>query len=240
VTAASAAIVERWLSANPAHSLTQLHSGPRASLTAPPDLHALAQRELSIVGRYQLSRPVAPPAGEPWWLRALRWMAERWEQLWHALFGRVHIGSAQVASFGDVLLVIVGLLLLFVVYRLLQELYVIRFAARAASQLLVEAPAPRGLYRQACDAASRGDRGSAALLLFAATIALLDRRGAVDVTSSATVGDLRRALRDHNAELVAPFDAVAAPFVQRAYAERPVDEPQWQRARTAFETMVSP
>jgi hypothetical protein len=240
VTAASAAIVERWLAANPAHSLAQLHSGPRAPLTPPPDLHALAQRELSAVGRYQLSQPVSPPIGEPWWLRALRWMAERWQQLWNALFGRVHVGQAQAATFGDVLLVIVGLLLLFVAYRLMRELYVIRSAMQVASKPLAESPAPRALYRQACEAASRGDYGSAALLLFAATIALLDRRGAIDVASSATVGDLRRALRERNAELVAPFDAVAAPFVRRAYAERAVDEPQWQRALAAYETLVSP
>lgn len=236
--AASAAIVERWLSANPAHSLAQLRSGPRGPIVAPPDLRVLAQRELSTAGRYQLSQPVAPPIGEPWWLRALRWMADRWHQLWNALFGRVRVGKAEAANFGDALLVIVGLLLLFVVIRLLQELYVARSGARAVSEPLVEPPTPRALYRQACDAALRGDYGSAALLLFAATIALLDRRGAIDVASSATVGDLRRALQGRNAEFVAPFDAVAAAFVQRAYAERPVDEPHWQRARTAYEMIM--
>jgi hypothetical protein len=75
-------------------------------------------------------------------------------------------------------------------------------------------------------------------LLFAATVALLDRQGAVDGTASATVGDLRRELRAGNARLVGPFDAVAAPFVQEAYAERAVDEPQWHRARDAFATLL--
>jgi hypothetical protein len=41
-------------------------------------------------------------------------------------------------------------------------------------------------------------------------------------------------LRAHDAPLIAAFDAVAAPFVQKAYAERSVDEPQWHRARDAF------
>ena len=69
-------------------------------------------------------------------------------------------------------------------------------------------------------------------------VALLDRQGAVDASASATVGDLRRELRAHNARLVAPFDAVAAPFVQEAYAERTVDEPQWHRARDAFAALL--
>jgi hypothetical protein len=69
-------------------------------------------------------------------------------------------------------------------------------------------------------------------------VALLDRRGAADGTASATVGDLRRELRASDARLVAPFDAVAAPFVQEAYAERAVDEPQWHRARDAFATLL--
>ena len=100
-----------------------------------------------------------------------------------------------------------------------------------------ETPAPTALYRLACAAASRADYGGAALLLFAATVALLDREGAVDGSSSATVGDLRRELRARNAALIGAFDTVAGPFVQKAYAERAIDEPQWDRARHAFVTL---
>ena len=109
-----------------------------------------------------------------------------------------------------------------VVVRLLRNLQVDRSQSSPRPAPLEEPPAPRALYKQACNAAGRGDYGTAALLLFAAMIALLDRQGAVDATASATVGDLRRELRAGNARLVAPFDAVAAPFVQEAYAERAV------------------
>ena len=235
-------LIERWLRANPAHSAARLNSGPHDAVApnaaAPADLQALAQRELGTPGRYQLAKPPPPaPAAEPWWQRVWRWLEDRWQQLWRALFGRVHVGKGQAASIGDVLLVIVGLIFIVVVVRLLRNLQFARSRSRLRSEPLEEPPTPRALYRQACNAASRADYGGAALLLFAATVALLDRQGAVEGRSSATVGDLRRALRARNAALVGAFDTVAAPFVQKAYAERAVDEPQWQVARDAFLTL---
>ncbi len=170
---------------------------------------------------------------------AWQWIHDRWTQFWQRLFGRVHVGQQQAASIGDVVLVVLGLILVFVVVRLLMNLQLARDAA-SVSVPLEAPPSPRALYKQACAAASDGDYGAAALLLFAATVALLDRRGDFDAAKSATVGDLRRALRSRNAKLVVPFDAVAGPFVQRAYAERRVDEPQWQHAREAFEQLLSP
>jgi hypothetical protein len=52
------------------------------------------------------------------------------------------------------------------------------------------------------------------------------------------VGDLRRELRARNAALIVPFDEVAAPFVQKAYAEHAVEEPQWHRAHKAFAALL--
>jgi hypothetical protein len=94
------------------------------SRVAPPpprDLHALAQRELTIPGRYQLtsSPTTAPP--ESLWSRARSWLYARWLQLMHALFARVHVGDRTVMSLGDGLLVLVGLLLLVVAIRLLRK-----------------------------------------------------------------------------------------------------------------------
>lgn len=233
----TAAPVERWLQANRAHSLARLESATAPKVNAPPDLQTLAQRELSIPGRYQIDR-VSPPQSEPWWLRLLRWTYDRWHDLWHAIFGRVHVGRAEVAGLGDVLLVLVGLLLIFAAISLLTKLQLLRSGASVQSEPAAPPPSARTLYRRACDAASTGDHGLAVLLLFAATVTMLHRRGAVDVSSSATVGDLRRRLRPNHAALVSGFDAVAAPFVRAAYAERAVDELQWQRARAAYDALA--
>jgi hypothetical protein len=235
------ALIERWLHANRTHSAPHLESASNASRTqaAPADLRALAQRELATAGRYQLATPAAVPATEPWWAAPWRWLSEQWDRLWRAVFARAHVGRETAASIGDVLLVIVGLILLFTAVRLLRNLQLVRSKSRTDTVPLAGLPDPRSLYREACDAANRGEYGAAALLLFAATVALLDGRGAVAASHSATVGDLRRELRARDAALIAPFDAVAAPFVQKAYAERSVDEPQWHRARAAFDVILS-
>ncbi len=124
--------------------------------------------------------------------------------------------------------------------RLVRNIQLTRAASSAAqSEPLGQAPSTSDLYREACAAANRGEHGAAALFLFAATVALLHGRGAVTASRSATVGDLRRQLRVRDANLVGPFDAVAAPFVQRAYAERAIGAPQWDRARFAYEELLS-
>jgi hypothetical protein len=231
------ALIERWLHANRTHSMTRLESGPAARpAVAPPDLRAFAERELATPGRYRLASRAAV-VSEPWWMRAWDWLAERWQRLWNAVFARVHVGRATAASMGDALLVLVGLVSIFVVVRLLMNIHLARSSASLDSTPLEERPSPRALYKEACNAANRGDYGGAALLLFAATLALLDRQGAVEAARSATVGDFRRALRGRDATLLPSFDAVAAPFVQRAYAERAVDELQWRHAREAFESL---
>jgi hypothetical protein len=232
------ALVERWLHANRTHSAARLEpSRATASPRPPPDLRALAQRELGVAGRYRLAQPAPAPAVEPWWKRALDWISDRWNALWNAAFGRVHVTPRAANGIGEALLVLVGLLLILVVVRMLRNVHFAPFAARSKVEP-IEAPLdPRALYRRACDAANAGEYGTAALLLFSATVALLDGRGAIAVSRSATVGDLRRELRSADATLVAPFDAVAAPFVERAYAERTVGAPQWDRARAAFVTL---
>ncbi len=233
-------LIERWLHANRTHSAARLESALRrpVSQQAAPDLGALAKHELGIPGRYQLVRSLPSAATQPWWRRALQWLADRWQWFWRTIFSRVHVGKEQAASIGDLLLVVILLLLLFVAARLLRNLQFSRSNLRTNAAPLAEAPSPDFLYKRACDAASRGEYGNAAVLLFTATVGLLDRRGAVKAGGSATVGDLRRELRAADAALVEPFDAVAGPFVEKAYAERSVAQPQWDRARDAFDRLA--
>ncbi len=230
------ALIGRWLAANPAHTAAQLESHGAAG--APPrNLSALAKRELSTPGRYQLSQPAVAAIGEPWWARALDWIADRWQQLWQRLFGRVHVNARQAAGVGYALLVLVGLGLLAVVVLIVRAVARVRSRTSLASQRIDLPPDPQARYKEACDAASHGDYGAASLLLFGATIALLALRGTVAVRRSATVGDLRRGLRTHDVRLIPPFDTVAGTFVERAYAERAVDESRWRQARDAFDVL---
>jgi hypothetical protein len=227
-------LIGRWLHANRSHQASQLESH-RSAANPPANLDALARRELAVAGKYRLREPAAGPAeAEPWWARAWHWLRDRWNQFWHAFFARVHIGARGASAIGDAVLAIVGGVLLLVAFLLLRNLRVRRAAKSAPSSPLPLRADSALLYQDACSAANRGDYGNAALLLFAATVALLDRNGAVDGEPSATVGDLRRELRVGGAALVGPFDAVASAFTQRAYAERSVEAAQWERARDAF------
>ncbi|HEY6327219.1 MAG TPA: hypothetical protein VIW73_11975 [Candidatus Cybelea sp.] len=232
-------LIQRWLRADTTHTVARLRSGPPAARNAAaPDLQALAQTELATPGRYRLAQPVATP--KPWWSRIWRWIADRWQKFWNGLFSRVRVGREAAASVGDLLLAIVALILLVTIVRLVRNIQITRAAAaNMRTEPLGDAPSPAELYQQACAAANRGDYGAAALVLFAATVALLDNKGAVVASRSATVGDLRRQVRARDTNLVDPFDAVAAPFVQRAYAERPIGEPQWNRARFAYQELLA-
>ncbi len=231
--------MRRWLHANRAHSVTSLHSPGRA-VSPPPNLQALAQRELASPGRYSLTETPPPPARESLWRRFLSWLGDRWDRLWRSLSKRVHFSERTANGIGWTLLAVVSFVLLWVAVRLLVNLQLVRSRKRLNAQPLQAPLDPEALYQTARDAASRGEYGRAALLLFAATVALLDLRGAVSGNRTATVGDLRRDLRSNDASLVALFDAIAAPFVQTAYAERAVDVSQWERAEREYSRLSEP
>jgi hypothetical protein len=140
----------------------------------------------------------------------LTWLGDRWDQLWRSLSKRVHFSERTANGIGWTLLAVVSFIILWVAVRLLVNLQLVRSRRRLDAQPL-EAPLdPQALFQKAREAASRSEYGRAALLLFAATVALLDLRGAVSGNRSATVGDLRRELRSTDASLVALFDAMGA------------------------------
>lgn len=239
-TPARDALLERWRHANPAHAHRVLDAPAAKPVEPRADLQALAQRELSAPS-YRLKAPVvATVRGEPWWLRAWDAFSDWWSKLWRTLFAHARLGRRTTLAIGDLLIALVALVLIVVAFRLVRELQIERSRANRNAQPLTELPDAATLHRRACEAAARADYGAAALLLFAATIALLDKRGAIALTSSATVGELRRDLRTRDAALLEPFDTVAAPFVQRAYADRHITLDEWASARKAFEALSLP
>jgi hypothetical protein len=209
-------------------------SAPAAML---PDFAAAARRELATPGRYHLSTKVAPPPQPTLWEQLWKWVWDRLTDLWNALSSRVHLGPAGAIAIGDILIGLAVLALVFGVIRLLAEFQIDRRRAAAVEALNPTRDA-RKLYDSATAAARKGDLTAASRLLFAAAVVALDLRGVVTEDPSATVGDLRRALRSRQTELVAPFDVVAAPFVASTYAERTVEPADWERAHAAFLTFA--
>lgn len=228
------ALMSRWTQAARAAvpADRRLHAGTVPSQSALAPLQRLVVTELSVPGRYQL-RVTAPASPQPknWWERVLSWLGDRWNTLMRALFGRAHINPAAAAFIGDL---IIALLVLAVAAAAIRVLVVYgRRGQRAASvRVLMPAVDAAALYAMACRRADRGEYAAAGQLLFRATLALLDVRGAVRDDASATVGEIRRRLPAR--DVAGAFDAVATMFVAGTYAERPLDAAQWERARDAY------
>ena len=232
------ALIARWATVNH-RSARLLDSIAPAVSTPPPNLPALAARELGVAGRYRLvpsarlSDGVQPVL--PWWLRPWNWLRDRWRQLWRTTFGRAQLSRGGAITIGDVLIAAAVLLVLFVVYRMLREVAYERRRSRSRStQPLFSTRNARTLYAGACERARNGEYAAASALLFAATICALAHRGLVRDDRSATVGDFRRTLQQRDAALLSFFDVVSTAFVTSAYAELPLEGPQWERARLAY------
>jgi hypothetical protein len=249
------ALVARWVDANDARIAAIHNAKDRAKAKAAfaklaadldqppasellPNFSVAAQRELATPGRYHLSTKIAPPPAQPWYQQIVQWLREQFQKLWDSLYGRVHIGPSGTVAIGEVLLVLAVLALVFGLIRLLAEYQIDRRSRAAAIEALRAPQDARELYERAHAAARNGDFAAASRLLFAASVVALDLRGVVKEDPSATVGDLRRALRAREAGLVPPFDAVSAPFIASAYAERPIETADWERARDAFLTFA--
>ena len=198
-------------------------------MTPPIDPALAARIELSTPLRYHLGRPA--PAVEPWWQRAF----DEIGKLFSRLFSGVHVGASAQSAIGIAVLVVVLGACVLLVARL--------FGGRARRVRLATATAlepdrdETALARAAFLAAERGEMTAAVRLLLRASVTLLDIRGAIRYDSSATIGELRRAVRRRGERVSAPFDAIATAYVDGVYAERAIDATVWQGARGAYESL---
>lgn len=227
------ALMSRWTHASRAtvRADRRLHGGTAPSQTTLASLHQMAVAELSIPGRYQLRAGAAQPQRKTWWQELLSWLGDRWNAFWRALFGRARINPTAAAVIGDGIIALLVLAVAAAAMRILLS-YGRRGRRAASTRELTPAADAAALYAMASERAGRGDYAAAGRLLFRATLALLDTRGAIREDASATVGEIRRRLPAR--DVVGAFDAIAAMFVAGTYAERPLDANQWERARDAY------
>lgn len=148
-----------------------------------------------------------------------------------ALFGRVHLHGS--AATGDVLLVVLVLVVIFVLVRLLMSAVRVG-SANAEYRAQGAPPDASALHELSLAAAARGDYALAIVLLFRAALAALDVQGVVHDDPSRTVNECRRAVRAKAPPLAQDFDAIARPFTAVLYADEPVTEGQWRAALQAF------
>jgi len=203
----------------------------------PPGLRAAAARELAS-GRYDLTARVVRPAEKSVWDRFWEWFWKQWDRFWNATGGRLRIGSSAWNAVGWVLLIAASGAIVYLLVRLLAAVQIDRERRRGRSQPLDAGRSARLLYAQACALAREGAYARAARVLFVAAVTALDLRGLMRDDASATVGDLRRALRARDVALLSPFDEIAGPFVAAAYAERDIVEAEWERALAGYHRLV--
>lgn len=213
-------------------ALMMLLSVPNAP--APPrDPGTLARAILSDSSRYHLTQPQVRERSKNWLERAWDWSALQWSRLLESLLRNVRFSGKASIGLGAVLLFLLAAGLLAMIARALAAL-TRGGAKRATGACPAQSQDVRQLYVRSTDAAARHSLTLAMQLLFAAAVAALAERGVTRYGSGATVGDLRREVRSHDASLVAAFDAIAGPFTSAVYAERPPGEADWARARDAF------
>ncbi len=199
---------------------------------------SLAKRELATAGRYDLAvhrNAVEPPnlLQKIW-----KWLIDHWNAFWSAISSRAHMGSSVMQIGEFLLLLAVGGGIIYSIVRLLGLAQVDPAQRRGTSSPLVRERNARALYLQALALAAAGRYAEAARLLFLAAITALDLRGVLRDDAAATVGEIRRILRARDGVSIASFDAIAAPFVAAAYAERPVAHDEWDRAERAYATLL--
>lgn len=199
----------------------------------PRDIAAAVRSELATPGRYHLH----DAARHRSWLElAASWIYDRFADFERALAAHVHVGASATGLLGDVLVILCVGIVAFAGARLLMALQAER-TARAVSLPLETTRNAAALARAASDAAASGAYGRAIRLLFAASVALLDLRGLLRDDRSATVNELRHAVRERAADAEIPFVEIARAYTSEAYAERPADRDAWTAASAAYDVL---
>lgn len=201
-------------------------------------------KDPALVARAILADPrfrphgAAPQHTKSLFERALDWLRTTWEHLIENVARQVHVSKTATNVAGDVLLVALVVVILAVIARLL---FSISRDAPAGRTTLVQTEDARNaadLYADALALGAAGAYAKAAAALYRAALALLGERGIIRESSSATVGDVQRALRRADRAVSSEFTPIAHRFSDAAYAESPVDANGWNDALAAYRRLA--
>ena len=197
----------------------------------PLEPHALAR---TILSEPRFRVRVSAPARKTWWDMLVGWLRDRWHDLVGAFGKHVHVSPGVSVATGDIVIVIVAALVVFVGIRLLSQ-YIAEGVSRPGTPRAVASHTGAvELYDMSLEASRRGDYGAAVALIFRASLGVLDLRGVVHDDPSCTVNESRRQVRGTDPRLVEPFDVLSRAFTAVVYADAPVSQTQWANAREAY------
>jgi hypothetical protein len=204
--------------------------------TTQADVAAAVRAELAVPGRYQLSAPTV--RHRSLFDAVFQWLWDRWNELFHALFSHIKIGPQGTSLIGDAVIVICVVTIAAIGAHLLMQLQDER-SRRDRAVALAPARSAHAFAAAASAAANAGDYARAIRLLFIAAVTLLDLRGVMRDERSSTVNQLRRALHARRGNLDQPFAEIARLYTAAAYAQSPAGADAWDRARTAYDQLVT-
>ena len=207
----------------------------RSSLTPPHDIVRAVQAELAAPGRYHLQ--ALPPAHRSLFAVILGWLGDRLNDLFTLLQQHVRIGQAGASAIGTVVVILCVLGIAGIAAHLLLQFEFVH-TQRTGAVSLAPVRSAHALAALARQSALAGDYARAIRILFLAAVTLLDLRGVVRDEQSATINELRRALRARDERLEPAFVAIAHVYTSAAYAESPVGEPAWNSARAAYDELA--
>lgn len=213
----------------------RLRLAPARPVVQPANVEVQAQRELAVPGRYWLIP--GRPAHKSWFQQAVEWVQQKLSDLLKPLFSHLHVGKGGATLLGDALILLFVLIVAFVGVRLAGLVSLARDRTGARITPLEAQRNAHALMLQAAAHADEARYADAVRLLFRAAVTLLDLRGAITDDVAATVNELRRELAQRHSSASLPFDALAGAFSAAAYAERPVSQHDWQRARTEYDSL---
>jgi hypothetical protein len=195
----------------------------------PHDIVRAVRAELAIPGRYHLHTAVVQKS---WLVRLIDWVGDLYQKYIGAIISHIHVGPAGATIVGDMMIVIALGIVVYAGARLLISLNIAD--DRLGSGTLLPSRNAQALARTAAAFAEGGDFARAIRTLFSAAIVLLDLRGVVADNESATINQFRRALRNRASGAEVPFGEIARAYTIVAFAEEPIGEPLWTKAREAY------
>jgi hypothetical protein len=205
------------------------------TLQPPKNPHALAR---AILAERRFMVRVARPVQRTWWDVALQWLADRWNDLVHALSRNVHVGSKGSVVAGDLLLAVAVLLVVIVAIRLVAGLIKENAPAHVRAELTTPSSWEE-LYAESLEAAQREEYRVAITLLFRAALCALDVRGVLHDDPARTIGEWRREVCERAPRRIPAFDRMARVFSGVIYGDMPASASLWDEARAAYDSLFA-
>ena len=208
-----------------------------ASISPLHDVDGVAKKVLSDPA-YAVAHAAPPAQQKQSWLDIL---LKRLAELWSKFLGRAAASGSSSVALGDIIAIIAvaaaAAALIYLIVRVAQTLVARRSRRRGEEQIGTEIAAPGDpdlSYAAARRAASEGSYGRAVVLLFQASLVVLDRSGRVAYDPARTAGEYRRAVRLTAARASSPFDELARAFTDVAYADKDATEREWMSADASY------